>query len=294
MPNNCSGVRQLKPYKSNPILKQRIWGGEKLKQYNKCFECTNIGESWETDKDNMPVLIKLIDANDILSVQVHPNDELAWELEGQEKGKTEAWIILDCDEGAEIVAGIKQGTTRSQLKQALEKGELQKFLNIKKVKKGDCIYIPAGTVHSLGKGIVVYEVQQPADLTYRLFDWDRTDEKGRPRDLHIYKALKSIDSDIIEIRINNLYDLDFQAHQVYVVFQSEYFTTSYLHLKEKQKYNYSINRFTALTAISGSILISSQQDNELVLKGDTMIVSETCQIILQALENTELIITEYP
>jgi mannose-6-phosphate isomerase len=294
MPNNCSGGRQLKPYKSNPILKQRIWGGEKLKQYNKCFDGTNIGESWETDKDSMPVLIKLIDANDILSVQVHPNDELAWELEGQEKGKTEAWIILDCDEGAEIVAGIKQGTTESQLKQALEKGKLQEFLNIKRVKKGDCIYIPAGTVHSLGKGIVVYEVQQPADLTYRLYDWDRTDDKGRPRDLHIYKALKSIDCDIIEVRISNLYDLDFQAHQAYVVFQSEYFTTSYLQLKEKQQHNCSINRFTALTAISGSVLISSQQESELVLKGDTIIASDTCQIILKALENTELIITEYP
>ena len=294
MPNNCTGGRQLKPYKSNPVLKERIWGGQKLKQYNKCFDVANIGESWETDKDSMPVLIKLIDANDILSVQVHPSDDLAWEFESQKKGKTEAWIILNCDEGAEIVAGIKQGTTRAQMEQALETGNIQQFLNITKVKKGDCVYIPAGTIHSLGKGLVVYEVQQPSDLTYRLYDWDRTDEMGRPRELHIHKALNCIDYDIIAVRISNLYDLDLQPQQAYVVFQSEYFTTSYLRLKEKQQYNCRINGFAALTIISGSVLICSQEEVELVVKGDTVIVSETCQICLQALENTELIITEYP
>jgi mannose-6-phosphate isomerase len=294
MPNICIGGKLLKPYKSSPVLKERIWGGQKLKQYNKCFECANIGESWETDKDNMPILIKLIDANEILSVQVHPNDDLAWEFEGQQKGKTEAWIILDCDEGAEIVAGLKRGTTLSQLEQALENGHIQELLNIKKVKKGDCIYISAGTVHSLGKGLVVYEVQQSSDLTYRLYDWDRIDEMGKARELHIHKALKCIDYDIIEVRINNLYDLALQPQEAHVVFQSEHFTSSYLHLKEQQQYSCQINSFTALTIISGSVLICSQGEVELVVKGDTQIVSETCQICLQALENTELIITEYP
>ena len=284
----------MKPYKSSPVLKERIWGGQKLKKYNKCFDVANIGESWETDKDSMPILIKLIDANDILSVQVHPNDDLAWKLESQKKGKTEAWIILDCNEDAEIVAGLKQGTTCLQLEQALERGDIQEFLNIKKVKKGDCIYIPAGTVHSLGKGLVVYEVQQSSDLTYRLYDWNRRDEMGRTRELHIHKALNCINYDIIETRISNLYDLHLKPQQAYVVFQSEYFTTSYLRLKGKQQYNCQINRFAALTIISGSVLIGSQQEVELAVKGDTVIVSETCQISLQAIENTELIITEYP
>lgn len=283
----------MKLYKSNPVLKERIWGGQKLKQYNKCFECTNIGESWETEMDSMPVLIKLIDANDKLSVQVHPSDDLAWKLEGQKKGKTEAWIILDCDEGAEIVAGIKRGTTRSQLELALEKGSIQELLNIRKVKKGDCIYIPAGTVHSFGKGLVVYEVQQPSDLTYRLYDWNRTDEEGRPRELHIRKALNCIDYDIVEVRISNLYDFELQPRQAYIAFQNEYFTTSYLSLEEKQQYSCQINNFAALTIISGSVLVSSQEEIKLALKGDT-VVSETCRISLQALENTELIITEYP
>lgn len=284
----------MKPYKSSPVLKERIWGGQKLKRYNKCFEVVRIGESWETDKDSMPVLIKLIDANDKLSVQVHPSDELAWELERQKNGKTEAWIILECDEGAELVAGLKRGTTQSQLEQVLEKGNIQELLNVIKVKKGDCIYIPAGTVHSFGKGLVVYEVQQPSDLTYRLYDWDRRDVMGRPRELHIHKALNCIDYDIIEVRISNLYELDFKKQQAYVIFQSEYFTTSYLHLKEKQQYNDQINHFAALTIISGSVLIDSQEEVQLAVKGDTVILSETHQIGLQAIENTEIIITKYP
>jgi mannose-6-phosphate isomerase len=284
----------LKPYKSNPVLMERIWGGQKLRQYNKCFESTNVGESWETDKDSMPILIKLIDANDILSVQVHPSDDLAWELDGQKKGKTEAWIILDCDEDAELVAGIKQGTTRSQLEQALDKGNIQEFLNIIKVKKGDCIYIPAGTVHCFGKGLVVYEVQQPSDLTYRLYDWDRTDEMGRPRELHIHKALKSIDYDIVDVKISNLYDLNPQLQQEYAVFQSEYFMTSYLRLEKNQQYSCRIKSFAALTIISGSVLIYNQEEVELAVKGDSQIVPECCGIILQALESAELIITEYP
>lgn len=284
----------MRPYKSDPVLKERIWGGQKLKKYNKSFEAANIGESWETDKDHMPVLIKLIDANDILSVQVHPNDALAWELEGLKKGKTEAWVILDCDEDAELVAGIKQGTTLSQLEQAIETGTIQEYLNIKKVKRGDCIYIPAGTVHSLGKGLVVYEVQQPSDLTYRLYDWDRIDEMGKSRDLHIHKALKSIDYGMIDVKVSNLYDLNIQLQQEFVVFQSEYFVTSYLHLEENEKYSYQINNFAALTIISGSILIDNQEELELLVKGDSQIVPETCQISLQAFENAELMITKYP
>jgi mannose-6-phosphate isomerase len=284
----------LRPYKANPVLKERIWGGQKLKQYNKSFEKANVGESWETDKDSMPVLIKLIDANDILSVQVHPGDALAWELEGQKKGKTEAWVILDCDENAEIVAGLRQGTTLLQLEQAIEKGDIQDYLNVKKVNRGDCIYIPAGTVHSLGHGLVVYEVQQPSDLTYRLYDWDRMDEAGRTRELHINKALKSIDYGIIDVKVSNLYDLSLRQQQEHVVFKSEYFDTSYLKLEKNQEYSCQFYNFAALTIISGSALIWSQDEFELVVKGDSLIVPEMCQISLQALENAELLMTRCP
>jgi mannose-6-phosphate isomerase len=135
-------------------------------------------------------------------------------------------------------------------------------------------------------------VQQPSDLTYRLFDWGRKSELGKSRELHIHKALESIDYDIIEIRISNLYDSNFQPQQVDVIFQSAYFTTSYLCLRGKQRYACQFNGFAALTIISGAVLICSQEDEELLAKGDTLIVSEICQVTLKALENAEIIITK--
>lgn len=282
----------MRPYKTVPILKERIWGGQKLKQYNKSFEGSNIGESWETDKDTMPVLIKFIDANDILSVQVHPNDTLAWALEGQQYGKTEAWIVLDCEEDAALVAGLKRGTTSEQMEQAIQEGRLEELLNITKVKKGDCIYIPAGTVHSLGKGMLVYEVQQPSDLTYRLYDWDRTDGMGKPRELHIQKALKCIDYNITELDIRNLYEMDIRPKRPLDIFESEYFTTSYLLLDEEQIYQWLGNDFSMLTVMSGAAYISFENEKNLMQKGDTWIIPAGSAVFLEACENTELIFTE--
>jgi len=282
----------VKPYKAIPILKERIWGGQKLKQYNKVFEGTNVGESWETDKDTMPVLIKLIDANDILSVQVHPNDALAQELEGQRYGKTEAWIVLDCDEGAELVAGIKPGTTPEKLEQALLEGSVQQQLNRIKVKKGDCIYIPAGTVHSLGKGVLVYEVQQPSDLTYRLYDWDRTDDCGKPRELHIHKALKCIDYSVSALEVKNIYQFDIKPQKMEMIFRSKYFITSYLRLSGNEYFDIDSNSFTALTAISGSAYIIADGSRELMVPGDTWIIPKGCQITLENNQDCEFIFTE--
>lgn len=282
----------MKPYKAIPILKERIWGGQKLKQYNKVFEGTNVGESWETDKDTMPVLIKLIDANDILSVQVHPNDALAQELEGQRYGKTEAWIVLDCDEGAELVAGIKPGTTPEKLEQALLEGSVQQQLNRIKVKKGDCIYIPAGTVHSLGKGVLVYEVQQPSDLTYRLYDWDRTDDCGKPRELHIHKALKCIDYSVSALEVKNIYQFDIKPQKMEMIFRSKYFITSYLRLSGNEYFDIDSNSFTALTAISGSAYIIADGSRELMVPGDTWIIPKGCQITLENNQDCEFIFTE--
>jgi mannose-6-phosphate isomerase len=287
-------VIKVKPYKAVPALKERIWGGQRLKQYNKSFEGVNIGESWETDKDTMPVLIKLIDANDILSVQVHPNDAMAWELEGQSYGKTEAWIVLDCDENAELVAGIRQGTTPTQLENAIAQGKIQELLNITKVKKGDCIYIPAGTVHSLGKGLLIYEVQQPSDLTYRLYDWNRVDSKGEPRELHIEKALRSLNYDAGELEIKNLYKPMTNSKCCNVIFDNQYFTTYHIVLEEAQGYCINCCGFSALTMISGVANITSEAGIEQIFKGDTWIITEACELRLFAEEDSQFVLTTYP
>ena len=137
-----------------------------------------------------PLLLKLIDAREPLSVQVHPDDAYARLHEDGKLGKTEAWLILDCPEGAELVYGIQPGTDRETLRRASEAGSaVEPLLRRVKVRPGDVCNIPAGTVHAIGAGILLYEIQQSSDVTYRFYDWDRVDAKGNRRELHIRKAL---------------------------------------------------------------------------------------------------------
>lgn len=280
------------PFKAEPVLMKRLWGGQKLKKYNKHFGEEKIGESWETDKDTMPVLIKLIDAEELLSVQVHPNDEVAEMLAQQRVGKTEAWVVLECSPGAELIAGLKEGLSPREVMDALVNNRLQELLRTIKVKRGDCIYIPAGTIHSLGKGIVVYEVQQPSDLTYRLYDWDRKDETGKPRELHVDKALCCIEYRLPPVRIDNIYEQALKPLESCRLFENEYFSTSYMYCKKYQKQSLWTEDFTAITLIAGSVWIHHEGEKELLQKGDTWIVEEAGQQVnLQSLEGSELLIT---
>jgi len=145
--------------------------------------------------ERFPLMLKLIDANDILSVQVHPNDKQAQELEGLPFGKTEAWFILDAEPGAWIVYGLKEGVGEGDLRERIEKDEIETALRKVPVRRGDVVAIQAGVVHALGKGIVVAEIQQNTNVTYRLYDWGRVGQDGTPRELHVERALKVIDYD---------------------------------------------------------------------------------------------------
>ena len=141
-----------------------------------------------------PLLLKLIDAREPLSVQVHPDDAYAGEHEGGKLGKTEAWLILEAPEGAELVYGIVPGTGREELRTACEAGRaVEKLLRRVRVRPGDVCFIPAGCVHAIGAGILLYEIQQSSDITYRFYDWDRRDAEGRGRELHLKQALEVTD-----------------------------------------------------------------------------------------------------
>ena len=212
-------VRMHPAYRSGKLTP---WGGEKLKTvFGKEIPENPTGESLEiscipglesTDDAGrklsaliaehgsawvgryagraFPLLLKLIDAREPLSVQVHPDDEYAREHEGGKLGKTEAWLILDCPEGAELVYGIRPGTSLEALKEASEQGSaVAPLLRRVKVQPGDVCNIPAGTVHAIGAGILLYEIQQSSDVTYRFYDWDRTDAQGCRRELHLRQAL---------------------------------------------------------------------------------------------------------
>ena len=210
--------------KLQPVFQERIWGGRKLETefgyaipdgpIGECWgisahpagESTIIGGKydgsklsslWETNRDELfgpydlnefPLLVKILDANDELSVQVHPNDGQAQELEGEPYGKTECWYILDAEPGAEIILG-HHAKTKEELSAFIENGQWDRLLRKMPVKRGDFIFVESGTIHAIGKGITILETQQSSDTTYRVFDYDRTDAAGNKRDLHLDKAI---------------------------------------------------------------------------------------------------------
>lgn len=223
----------LYPFKFNPVFKDYIWGGRELEKLGKKLPEGIIAESWEISshpdgistiangefegqlltniinrfgkeiagtklyrpEGKFPLLVKFIDANNKLSVQVHPRDEYAMEHENGELGKNEMWYILAAKPGARLVYGTRYGVTREGFKRAVEENRIEECLNEVEVYPGDILNIPAGLVHAIGEGIVLAEIQQNSNTTYRVFDYNRTDSKGNKRPLHIEKALEVIDFD---------------------------------------------------------------------------------------------------
>lgn len=222
-------MSKLYPLLFEPIYKEKIWGGNKLTQlFSRNLPTDNIGESWEVTAhphgmsvvengplkgksladllrdfpqqiygthrvaNKFPLLVKFIDAHQDLSVQVHPGDDYAYLQGNGEAGKTEMWYVLHAEPGASIIYGLKPGVTRQDFSTAITEKRVVECLNKVVVKPGDVYQLPAGLVHALGAGVVVAEVQQNSDTVYRVYDWDRVDEAGNPRELHIDKALDVI------------------------------------------------------------------------------------------------------
>lgn len=283
----------MRPYKTNPVMVERVWGGSKLCEYNKNIMKNTIGESWETGPlaGNIPVLIKLIDAKETLSVQVHPDDEFAMKVENAQNGKSEVWVVLECEEDSFIVHGFSKPVLKEELKSLLEKELVSEVLNYVKVRKGDCIYIPAGTVHSLGKGILAYEVQQPSDLTYRIYDWNRTDFQGKGRELHIDRAIDSINYSSELPRITNIYDSS--KNGFFNIVDCKHFRSSYRRLEYEERQSCEAGRFSAVTTVSGSIALKFEDYQILANKGDTCIIPKEYDGIVnvEGLESAEYIAT---
>jgi len=226
-------MQPLYPLKFQTIYKDKIWGGQKIKTYlHKDFgNLTNCGETWEISgvksdvsvvadgplkgkrldnlleeyKDELvgkkvydhfgnifPLLIKFIDANEDLSIQVHPNDELAKKRHNS-FGKTEMWYVVEADPGSTLIAGFNKELTEQEYLDKFNSGHLTDILNKEDVKSGDVFFLPAGRVHTIGKGLLIAEIQQTSDITYRIYDFDRVDDKGNKRELHVEEALAAID-----------------------------------------------------------------------------------------------------
>lgn len=291
-----------------PVFQEKIWGGSALKELYD-FEIPNdsTGEAWvisahengpslvkngtlkgknlvelwneypqlfgeNTGTEEFPLLIKILDANDDLSVQVHPNDQYANQHEGEQYGKTECWYILDCADDAEIIFG-HMADSEEEFRRKVEEGKWNELLKRVKVKKGDFVYVPSGTIHAIGKGIVILETQQSSDVTYRVYDFDRIDQKGNKRELHIEKAIKVTsyphgveEQEIIEETIENLKSTQLIAEQYFTVYHWK------LNGKAKTPLNKDYLLMSVIEGI-GSIVIEEKEFS--LKKGDNFIMPAT-------------------
>lgn len=277
-----------KIYKLTPSLKDNIWGGNKLRGYGKESEKDRIAESWElsftaggeariADGREMtevfpkeywgencarfhafPVLTKFIDAKDKLSVQVHPSDEYALEHEGQ-FGKTEMWYVVEADPGAGLYMGLERSCSKDEFAAKVADGTVEELLSFKEVKRGDVYFIPSGTIHAIGAGVVIFEIQQNSTLTYRLYDYMRRDKDGNLRELHVDKAMK--------VSLLEPYrDAEFEKDDESLIGLCEYFETRKYKLNfTKMMFNVEKDSFLSITCVGGRGKIC---DREITL-GDT-------------------------
>ncbi|RLA64093.1 MAG: hypothetical protein DRQ88_06500 [Epsilonproteobacteria bacterium] len=275
--NNNPLILKLTPY-----LQEKVWGGHRLRPNHS----TPIGESWEIsihsegnstvdginlsqliNEKDLPYLVKIIDTSDNLSVQVHPGDEYAAKHENS-KGKTECWAILDAGENQGIYLGLKDSITKKDFKDALEAGKnMSELLKFYPVKRGDFFYVPAGTPHAIGKDVLLAEVQQSSGITYRVWDWNRLGLDGKPRELHIEKALDVINfdkslntSENFKMR-RGIFD---QFGEIELLNHPEFNLTSFKMKKNQElELNLRYNRIGGLVCLGGELEV---QRNGLVKK----------------------------
>lgn len=318
---------QLYPIKFTPIAKETIWGGNKLSTVlSKDFPSDKkIGESWEISGvkndislvangdlkgeslnnlilnlgarllgekvyqrfgNEFPLLIKFIDANDALSIQVHPDDQLAKERHDS-FGKTEMWYVLDAEKDANLIVGFNQEVDKQIYQQKLEEGKLEDILNAENVENGSCYFIPSGRVHAIGKGILLAEIQQTSDITYRMYDWNRVDKSGDSRELHTEQAV-----DAIDYTQENEYATQYSAktNETTQLASCEYFTTNRLVFDKLIDCDYSdLDSFVIYICLDGEFEINYNDKEKIqVKKGESVLIpSELDNLTLNPIGKAE-------
>ncbi len=301
------------PIKFNPILKERLWGGTKLKTlFNKPIETDITGESWEVSAvkgdisvvangefagkslqdlinhypnellgkhvyekfgADFPILIKFIDAREDLSIQVHPNDALAKERHNS-FGKTEMWYVMQADKGAELIVGFNKNVTKEEYQQHLDNGTLTDIMNYEKVTEGDTFFINTGKVHAIGGGIIIAEIQQTSDITYRVYDFNRKDKNGNLRELHTEQALDAID---YEKKDDFKVSYSKSENTTNEMVNCPYFITNYLKLSSDfEKEIGSDDSFHIYMCVKGSGTVSDGKTELFVNQGETVLFPAVC------------------
>jgi mannose-6-phosphate isomerase len=295
------------PLQFEPILKDRIWGGTKLKTYlNKPITSEITGESWEISTvendvsviangffkgkslnqiisefpkevlgtkvheqfgQQFPLLFKYLDAREDLSIQVHPNDELAAKRHNS-FGKTEMWYVMQADDNARLIVGYKEKSSKEAYQKSLENKTIIDVLDTKKVKKGDVFFLETGTVLAIGAGTIIAEIQQTSDITYRIYDFDRVDAQGNKRELHIDLALDAINYNVVEAQKEYSRVKNSSNEMV----NCPYFTTNFIPLDGKIEVEKDKKSFTVYMCVEGNFEIENKGESYNYKTGDTVLI----------------------
>ena len=321
-------------YTFKPVLKQTIWGGESIAPFKGIqTDLHTIGESWEISAlpgsesvvadgadagktitqlmeeqqeklvgkkvwkqfgTTFPLLIKFIDARRDLSIQVHPNDEVAMKRH-QSRGKSEMWYVVKADEGSKLRIGFKQSITKAEYEERVQNQTILDVLSESEAKVGDVYFLPAGRVHSLGEGTFVAEIQETSDITYRIYDFGRVDAQGNPRQLHVNEARDVIDYTVQE---------DYRTHYDTTpdkrvnLTSCDYFTTNLLHLTKPFLTNYeNLDSFVVLMCLEGRAMIRTEEDGKTyylqIRQGMTVLLPATTKLLNVVPEETCKLLEAY-
>ncbi len=287
---NCGESWELSAVQGNiSVVCNGFLKGNNLQELIEVYLSDLVGEKiYKKFGIEFPLLIKFIDANDVLSIQVHPDDELAKKRHNA-YGKTEMWYVLEADDDAEIITGFNCEMDKKLYLKHLDAKKLQAILNTEKTKKGDVFYIPSGRVHALGKGVFLAEIQQTSDITYRIYDWDRKDAEGNTRELHTDLALDAIDFSKPES-----YRTEYEPknNDTASVIDSKYFTTNVIHFdKPVEKDYYLIDSFVVYICLDGSFdIVYNENNKETINKGETILLPAVLKdIVLQPHNKCEVL-----
>lgn len=290
------------PIKFENLYYEKIWGGRDLENFRDNLPNGDIGESWDiachpngigvvnngdykgirfdelinkyghslvgskVSIEKLPLLVKLINSKEKLSVQVHPGDEYAAKYEG-DYGKTEAWYVVDAKPNANLIVGTKD-CTKEQFAEAIQSGEVEKYLNKIEVKKGDCFLINSGLIHAICEGVIIAEIQQNSDVTYRVYDY------GRPREIHVEKALDVTNFDL-ECENLKSEEVEFDGYKKSLLCKNEYFGIEKLIIENSLTDKSNEEKFDILTCVDGEGLIEGKGYSEKIKMGDSYLIPAT-------------------
>lgn len=286
---NCGECWELSGIENNlSVVSNGFLEGNNIEELIEVYMGDLVGEKvYDKFGLRFPILVKIIDSCEWLSIQVHPDEKLAKKRHG-ENGKSEMWYVLDADKNAELISGFNREISKEAYREFFKNNKLKEILNFEKVKTGDVFYIPAGRIHALGPGVCLAEIQQTSDVTYRIYDWSRVDAEGVSRKLHVEEAVDAID---YSHQKNYRTDYKPNTNKPSNLVKCPYFTTNLLSPDKQISRNYfGLDSFVIIMCIEGLVTLQYDEGKEKLNAGQTLLIpADMNEILLQPGEKAKLL-----